>query len=100
MGCLCTNGYPLAASAITHGLLLVVHGLLQLQKQPMGDQFQCSRSHLCNAFVSVLFLLGVPMGEMFLSREEANWAGVHRPDEAGSRRPHGANTIPDKTVLS
>ncbi len=36
MGCLCTNGYPLAASAVTHRLLLVTHGLLQLQKQPMG----------------------------------------------------------------
>ncbi len=37
----CTNGYLLAASAITHGLLLT-HGLVQLQKQPMGDQFQCT----------------------------------------------------------
>ncbi len=41
MGCLCRNGYPLAASAITNGLLLVTHGLLQLQKQPMGSQFPC-----------------------------------------------------------
>ncbi len=40
MGCLCRNGYPLAASAITYGLLLVTHGLHQLQKQPIGDQFQ------------------------------------------------------------
>ncbi len=38
--CLCTNGCPLAASAITHGLLLVTDGLLRQQKQPMGDQFQ------------------------------------------------------------
>ncbi len=38
-GLLCTNGYPLAASAITRGLLLVTYGLLQLQKQPIGDQF-------------------------------------------------------------
>ncbi len=40
-GLLCTNGYPLAASAVTHGLLLVTHGPLQLQMQPMCDQFQC-----------------------------------------------------------
>ncbi len=41
MGCsLCTNGYRLAAPAITHRLLLVTPGLLQLQKLPMGDQFQ------------------------------------------------------------
>ncbi len=34
MGCLCTNGYPLAASAITHGLLLVT----------LADCFNCTGS--------------------------------------------------------
>ncbi len=37
-----SSWHPLAAFAIPHGLLLVTHGLFQLQKQLMGDQFQCS----------------------------------------------------------
>ncbi len=41
MDCLCTSSYPLAAYAVPLGLLLVTQGMLQLQKQPMGDQFQC-----------------------------------------------------------
>ncbi len=46
MDSLCTNGYPLAASAITHGLLLLVtHGLLQLQKQPMVISFRAVSVH-------------------------------------------------------
>ncbi len=49
MGCLCTNGYPLAFCNYPW-LLLVTHRLLQLQKQPMGDQFQCSSTDAALAF--------------------------------------------------
>ncbi len=31
---------PIGSFCNTHGMLLVTHGLLQLQKQLMGDQFQ------------------------------------------------------------
>ncbi len=77
MDCLCTNGYPLTASAITHGLLQVTHGLHQLQKQPIGDQLQCSSILNLGFLMNVLESMLTPVRVGIYSWQLGHLAQLH-----------------------